>query len=261
MAYRNKTVRNYKRLNLKRKVRLWMFRFYIALSIVLVFFFAYSFYFNKNLIPGFLIRNIDQLSHRVNYLVSDIQVIGEDDNCKVADIPVLEKYKGVATLLISVDDIRNDLESIDCVGKVDIMRVLPNKIKVMIEPRVPIAIWQHKHKFFFVASDGSVLSIRSSNGVSKFIIVIGDDAPQVTPELLRVLSKDQDLYAKIVSAVWIGERRWNIIFDNGTELLLPEENYAHAWNKFVELSKNNEMFKPFAHRVVDLRVQNRIYVK
>ena len=261
MVYRKKAVRNYKLLNLKRKISLWTFRGGVFFSVVVVLFFGYSFYFNKNLLPNFLIKNIDILSHRLNYLVDNVVVIGEDDNCKIADVSVLDKYKGTSTLLISVNEIRKDLESTDCISKVSVTRLLPNKIRINIEPRKPIAIWQHKHKFSFIASNGEVIKIRNSKDISKFILVVGENAPGRTPELLALLHQDPDLYKKVVSAVWVGDRRWNILFDNGTELYLPEDGYEKAWIKFAELSKTNQSFKSFSYRVVDLRIKNRIYAK
>ncbi len=261
MAYRKQAIRNYKLLNLKRKVRFLWIRASLALCVVVVFLFAYLFYFNQSLLPEFIIKEVDKLSQNFGYIVEEIEVVGDNDNCHVADVSMLDKYKGVSTILISVEDIRKDLESVDCVGQVSVSRMLPSKLRVSIEPRVPIAIWQHKHKFFFIANNGSVLQIRNSKDVSKFIIILGDHAPEKTPALLVLLHQEPELYQKVVSAIWIGDRRWNIIFDNGMELLLPEDGYVKAWNKFVELSKNNDAFKSFSYRVVDLRVQNRIYAK
>lgn len=261
MAYRSKAARNRKLLIRKRKIKLWWFRFSLGFCVAIVFFFAYSFYFNQSLMPDFVVKNIEQMSHKMGYLIKDIEVVGEDDNCQVANVSVLDKYKGTPTLLVSVDEIRADLENVDCIGKVAVTRLLPSKIKVSIVSRVPIAIWQHKHKFYFIASNGSTLKIRNSKDVGKFIIIVGENAPERTPELLALLHDDPDIYKKVVSAVWVGDRRWNIIFDNGTELYLPEEHYVEAWNKFVELSKNKEEFKRFSYRVVDLRVKNRIYAK
>jgi cell division protein FtsQ len=261
MAYRKQAVRNYKLLNLKRKVRFWWIRASFALCFVIVFLFAYLFYFNQSLLPEFIAKKVEKLSQQLGYIVQEIEVVGEDDNCHVADVSMLDKYKGMSTILVSVDDIRKDLESVDCIGQVSVSRVLPSRLRVSIEPRMPIAIWQHKHKFFFIANNGSVLQIRNSKDVSKFIIILGDHAPEKTPELLKLLRSDPELYQKVVSAIWIGDRRWNVIFDNGMELLLPENDYIKAWNKFVELSKNNEAFKSFSYCVVDLRVQNRIYAK
>lgn len=261
MAYRKKTVRNHKLLTLKRKIRRWWIRTSMLFCTAIVFFFVYSFYFNQTLLPNFLITNIAKISYKMNYVIKSIEVFGEDDNCRVADISVLDKYKGVPTLVVSVDDIRADLESVDCIGKVSVSRVLPSKLKIMVEPKTPIAIWQHKHKFFFIAENGSVLEIRNNKDINKFIIIVGENAPKMAPQLLKIITKDQDLPQKVISAIWIGDRRWNVTFDNGTEILLPEEKYAKAWDKLVELIKSNEAFKSFSYRVIDFRVPNRIYAK
>ena len=54
MAYRKQAVRNYKLLNLKRKVRFWWIRALFTLCVVIVFLFAYLFYFNQSLLPEFV---------------------------------------------------------------------------------------------------------------------------------------------------------------------------------------------------------------
>src|SRR3546814_17861972 len=54
-----------------------------------------------------------------------------------------------------------------------------------------------------------------------------------------VCSSDLDaapaLRPRIRAATWIGNRRWNLLFDSGETLALPEEDAARALVKFAEL--------------------------
>ena len=245
----------------KKTIRQVIFKISMILLIMLGLCLFYIWYFHKEEFFKYRDQKTQGVSERLGFVVEDIIVVGEDSNCIIDLDDFKRQYLGISVFLADLDSIREKLETVDCIQSIGVNRALPNKLEVVIKPKQPIAIWQSHKQFYFIAEDGVVLKIRNIKNLQDLIIILGQNAPKHTSALLAVLKIDPEIYSKIVSAIWIGDRRWNIIFDNGTEVMLPENDYARAWQKFIELTKTNDDFKDFRYKTIDFRVKNRIYTK
>jgi cell division protein FtsQ len=75
-----------------------------------------------------------------------------------------------------------------------------------------------------------------------------------------MISKNKELYKQVSSATRVGERRWNIKFSNGLEIMLPEERPEKSWDYVIKLYENKNLFAK-GTSVVDLRIPDRLYIK
>ena len=103
------------------------------------------------------------------------------------------------------------------------------------------------------------MEIRDNKNISNFILITGSKNLYGIRDLIEFLSNDNDLFTKISKAAWIGDRRWDIIFNDGTKLMLPEDSPSIAWDKFKVLQQNNDDFKSWKYKILDFRIPNKIY--
>ena len=144
----------------------------------------------------------------------------------------LSQYQQNAIFSVPIETIKQDLEKIDCVQSASVSRLLPSTIKVFAKIKKPIAIWQNERRFFFITEKGGLMRIRATEGVENFILVTGEDAPKHTPDLIQMFkSAPEAISSKVVSAMRISNRRWNVRFNNETELMLPEVDPELSWQK------------------------------
>lgn len=211
-------------------------------------------------------RNVKHFANKysksLGFYVNEITIDSHSDHCiNLNHYPNLHKYTGASIFLMPIYKIKEQLEEIDCIEKVDISRRLPDKVVVKAEYKEPIAIWQNEKKFSFITKSGEVIKIRNATNINKFIVITGKNAPSQTMSLLNMISIDSEIYSKVVSATLVGDRRWNVKFDNGSEILLPEQDPEIAWHKFLHLYKTQEEFQNWQYKILDFRVENKVYAK
>jgi cell division protein FtsQ len=169
--------------------------------------------------------------------------------------------EGDAILGFSVEGARSRLETINWVKSAVVERVLPGTILVRLTERSPIAIWQHDGKFALIDRDGNTVT---DSDVSQFAgqlpLVVGTGAPKAAASLIDALAAQPSLPNRITAAVRVGDRRWNLQMNNGTDVLLPEGAEAQALAKLVELQAAHALLdRPL--QAVDLRLPDRIVVR
>lgn len=138
----------------------------------------------------------------------------------------------------------------------------PNNILVDIEERKVKAIWQFEGRFYPVDSEGNVIEVEEYEPDAPLLLLAGEGAPHHLAELLKVLQKDEELAGKIRAAVFVSNRRWDLVFgnaQNGVVVKLPEKNFEKAYQKIALLNKRQGIFKRKLTSF-DVRYGNRIIV-
>jgi cell division protein FtsQ len=237
-------------------------KLFCVLLLLTIFSIVYFINSDEKLLSNDAKRFITKHSKNIGFTLNEISVDTSGDYCVNLDKdPYLTQYLNQSTLLVPINEIRKYIESIDCAENAQIKRVLPDKLLITLKTKEAIAIWQHDKRFYFITDQGNVMNIRHLEGLEKFIIITGENAPSHTRDLLNMISIEQEIHSQIVSAIWVGNRRWNIKFANGAELMLPENNPELAWHKFVNVYKNSLEFHNWKYKTIDLRIEDKIYTR
>ncbi len=59
--------------------------------------------------------------------------------------------------------------------------------------------------------------------------------------LLDALTDRPELQKRVVAAVRVGERRWNLRMNNGTDVLLPEGHEVAALDRLMQLQQEHAL--------------------
>jgi cell division protein FtsQ len=167
---------------------------------------------------------------------------------------------GSSIMQVDLHAIQQRLEKLPWVRQAEVERLLPQTLHIRLFERRPIALWQHQRKLHMVDSSGEVFDPPSFEPFSKAFLVVGENAPNYTASLLRWLQEPPGLFKEISSATWIGERRWNIVFNHGLEVKLPEEAPEKAWQYIIQRYREKKLFNNGFH-VIDLRVPGKVYLR
>jgi cell division protein FtsQ len=196
----------------------------------------------------------------LGFVIKDISIDGRNhtDSKKIAK--ALKINKGMPILAVSLQDLKNRLEELEWIKNVTIERRLPDKIHISISESIPVALGQRDRKLYIIDDEGSVIHEKDLEPYLDLPIIIGDGAEIYANSLIKMLKKDAELFKLIHSIIRVSERRWNIRFNNGIEVKLPEENIEKAWQKVINLHKQKTLFLP-DNAAVDLRVANKIFIE
>jgi cell division protein FtsQ len=89
--------------------------------------------------------------------------------------------------------------------------------------------------------------------------VVGEGADKAAAALIAMLDGEPDLEKRVTAAVRVGERRWNLAFEGGITVELPEENAAEAWAHLAEIERDHALLARDVV-MVDLRLADRVVV-
>ncbi len=164
--------------------------------------------------------------------------------------------------ILSVDPrlIAGRVGAISWVESVVVERRLPATLYVRIVERTPMALWQRNGRLALIDRGGVVLTRRDLSKFSFLMTLVGDNAPRHAPELLTMIAGDPALARRVRAAVRVGGRRWNLRFDNGIDVSLPQRDAAQAWARLGRLERKHGLLGRDI-KAIDLRLPDRLIVR
>jgi cell division protein FtsQ len=128
----------------------------------------------------------------------------------------------MAMPLVDLDGVREKLLRYGWVQDARVSRRLPDTLVVDIVERTPAAVWQNQGQLRLIDASGVVLQDVTAAPGTDLPLLIGADANLHAGEFAELLAKAPALKPVIAGATWIGERRWDLRFQSGETLSLPE---------------------------------------
>jgi len=190
----------------------------------------------------------------------DIQGIRRMDPRPVYDIALDQKT--TAMPLVDVSDIRRRLLEFGWVKDARVSRRFPDTLVIDIVERTPAALWQDEDRLMLIDAEGVVLDRVQVSQMPDLPLLIGKGANAQTVPLERLLDKAPALKAQLVSATWVGQRRWDLSFQSGETVALPEGEAlaSAALVKFAKMDKSAGLLGRGILRF-DLRIPGKMTVR
>jgi len=164
--------------------------------------------------------------------------------------------------LVDVARIRNQLIGFGWVKDARVSRRLPDTLVIDIVERTPSALWQNQGQLALIDKEGVVLDRVPVDKMPDLPLLIGPGANGQAEKLGRLMDAVPTLKPQLASATWVGGRRWDLNFQSGETVALPEgEGDAHAaLTKFAKLDKSTGLLGRGVVRF-DLRIPSKMIVR
>ena len=231
---------------------------------IILFFILTSFYFlsktnnnftemkfnflNKLLINnGFIIKNIE---------ISGVRHIDKDDIIKI-----INTYNNVNIFKINTKNIYREIKNNTWIKKASIKTIYPDTIKILLTEKKPVAIWQDRFRNSLITKTGDVIFEKNLDEFKSYLpIIIGENAHKNVHSILNVLSSNKEFFKNIWSLTFVNQRRWDIHFNQGLTIRLPNKNVKKAWEKIVHLDQKFNILS-LSLTEIDLRNSDQILGK
>jgi cell division protein FtsQ len=223
-------------------------------------------------IPAKAERAAGALVGQAGFTVSGYQIVGIGHmNRSLIDAVVTDELNRAANeagtikapqALVDVGAIRQRLLRFGWVKDARVSRRLPDTLVIDIVERRPAALWQNQGQLALIDSEGVVLDRVPVDKMPDLPLLIGPGANGEAKELDRLMAAVPTLKPQLASASWVGGRRWDLNFQSGETLALPEgEDAARtALTKFARLDKSTGLLGRGIVRF-DLRIPGKMTVR
>lgn len=167
---------------------------------------------------------------------------------------------GEPILAVSLVQTRERIEHLSWVDHATVERRLPGTIVVQLQERRPFAIWQNQGKFVLIDRAGQVVTNSNVADFRQLPLVVGLGAPEAAAPLLDALADRPAIAGRVIAAVRVGERRWNLVLKSGPTVMLPEDHEAAALDRLAELDQQHKLLeRPLQY--VDMRLPDRLVMR
>ena len=211
---------------------------------------------------------------RAGFAVDGYQIVGLNRmDRKLVDGVVAEELRRAsaesgsgnghpAQPLVDVSMIRDRLMQYGWVQDARVSRRLPDTLVIDIVERTPAALWQDRQRLSLIDSGGVVLDQVPLDRMPDLPLLIGPDANRHADELNRLMAVVPTLKPQLASATWVGGRRWDLSFQSGEIVALPEGETAArtALAKFAKADRSSGLLGRGLLRF-DLRLPGKMIVR
>ena len=206
------------------------------------------------------------------FRVDGYQIVGlKHMDRKLVDSVVIDELRRAAAPeglskpaqpLVDVSRIRERLLAFGWVKDARVSRRLPDTLVIDIVERTPSALWQDKQQLALIDNEGVVLDRVPVDRMPDLPLVIGPGANTRAGRLKTILGTVPALQAQLASATWVSGRRWDLSFQSGETVALPESETAakEALARFAKMDRSAGLLGRGLVRF-DLRLPGKMIVR
>lgn len=237
-----------------RRFSAWLF---VAMLVVLVLAIA-----TMMGVPRMIGWSVGEAVGDAGFAVERVEIKGAKKVPRLQIYNVAWDQPSLAMPLVDLDVTRERLLRFGWIKDARVSRRLPDTLVVDIVERQPTAVWQHEGRLRLIDSEGVVLEQVRVDAMPDLPLVIGPAANNHAAELDALVAAAPHLKPQIAGATWIGGRRWDIRFESGETLALPEgeKEAKSALTRFARMDQGQQLLGRGFVRF-DMRIPDQITVR
>ncbi len=218
----------------------------------------------RNAQPGSYIASVREkigvLTADAGMRVKEIVIEGRANTPEPFVRAALGVNKGDPIVGFSLDQARMRIEKLTWVAHATVERRLPGTIVIALWERRPFAVWQNQGKYVLIDREGKPVMEEEVAKFRDLPLIVGPGAPEAAQVLLDALTERPMIQTRVVAAMRISERRWNLRMKNGTDILLPEGHEVEALDRLLLLQQDTALLdRPL--QAIDMRLGDRLVLR
>ncbi|GAA0438155.1 MULTISPECIES: cell division protein FtsQ/DivIB [Sphingomonas] len=198
----------------------------------------------------------------LGFRVAQIEVTGLKRMDANSVYAVALDQRSRAMPLVDLNGTRDRLLEYGWIADARVSRRLPDTLVIDVVERDPAAVWQNNGQLMLIDHKGVLLDEVPAHAIPRLPLVIGEGANAQEPAYQRLIAAAPALRPMVKAATWVGNRRWDLLFQSGETLVLPEgeKAAANALVKFAQMDGTMGLLgKGYAR--FDLRDPSKLVVR
>ena len=152
--------------------------------------------------------------------------------------------------------IENVLRQIDFIQSFEIKKVYPNKLRIKIYEKKPIAILQYKKDKFYISENINLINFIDLENYRNLPTVFGKK--ENFEDLYLNLKKINFPIDLIKKYYFFESNRWDLEIYQKKIIKLPIKNYTQSLKSFMNFKTDNNLDK---YEIFDYRINNQLILK
>ena len=245
----NKRKKNFLPKNIK------IFIYFIVISIFCIFS-----YLNNQKIFNFTHDYVNKYSEKYDYNLSKIEISNLKYFSKDEISIYFEDYYDKSIFLIPINKLANDIRRIKWVKKINIKHNYKNTLSIEIDEEIPLGIYvQNDNQILFSENLIILKNLKKNHNFSNLILFFGENSIINSKILIENLA--ENLINNIITAIYVSNRRWDLVLENKIILRLPEENIKDAIKNYEHIYLNLSTKELKEIESIDLRIKKQAIIK
>lgn len=213
-------------------------------------------------VPQMIGTRIGEAIGNAGFSVRKIEIKGLHHMQRLPIYDIALDQDSMAMPLIDLEATRERLLRFGWIEEARVTRRWPDTLVVDIVERKPAAIWQNDGKLTLIDHNGVQLEPVKLEAMPDLPLIIGPNANKQADSLVRLLAAAPELKPMLAGATWVGGRRWDLRFQSGEVLALPE-GQSEAQKALVRFARMDKMTPLLGHGFVrfDMRIPDKFVVR
>lgn len=193
------------------------------------------------------------------FAIGEISITGQALTSEQAIFDALGIEPHTSTVSFDVEEARQRIAELPSVESVSVRKTYPGDVIVTIAEKVPVARWRVDGITFVVDAAGEQIG-EDRGAYGELPLVVGDGANDDALVMIRALDQYPELKDGLMALSRIADRRWDMIYDTGLRVQLPELGVARALRNLVMYQKDYQLLDRDV-TIIDLRVPSLVAVR
>jgi cell division protein FtsQ len=222
-------------------------------------------------IGGLIVMGVPQMTGmatahglgRMGFVVRNIQLTGLKQVDRDTVYRIVSEAHGQDMPLVDLSQLRSQLLQLGWIEDARVSRRLPDTLAIDLVERVPAAVLQRNQQLSLIDAQGHVLAAVDAHTMPvQLPLVIGDGVEGHIGALRALIASQAPLKQLIDGATWVGQRRWDLRFQSGETLSLPEGD-GEALKALATFTKKDQEARLLGQGYVriDMRDPSRMVVR
>ena len=192
--------------------------------------------------------------------ISAIDITGQALTREATILSALAIAPQTSLLAFDAEAARQRLLELPAVTDAEIRKVYPDRLMISVSEKAPVARWSVDGQTFLVDEAGTRLVDVPIDADADLPLVIGQGAGDDAAALIHALDRFPALNRDILALSRIGDRRWDVLYDTGLRLQLPETGVTQALRQLDRLESDHAILERDL-ALIDLRVPGNVIVR
>jgi len=192
--------------------------------------------------------------------IEAVKLSGQRETNEFQILEALEIQEGSSLTLFDAESARARLTNIAWVKSASIMKLYPGTLNVTIEERLPFALWQRGDVVSIINEQGDVITDDVDGRYANLLLVVNHGAQRRAGEIIDALKTVPEIRSRVRAAFLVGQRRWDLMLENGITVRLPEDEVTGALSDLIQMDADSGLLSRDI-AAVDMRLADRVVVR